>query len=809
MKSILFILVSFCLLQNIQAQVTGAVINTNGKPVPAANVMLLKSSDSSLIRIGLTNDNGNFIIENISDGRYILNVTAVGYKTIFSLPFELTATQPKKNFDTLALATSLKELQEVIVRQEKPLLQQKPEGIVVNVENSILTKGSSALQLLERSPGIVINRRDNSIELNGKSGVMVMLNGKLIHMSESELLDLLDGMSGDDISTIELLTSPSAKYDAEGAGLINIALKKNKRKGTSGSVNASAGYGYREKATAGFNLSHNTSKINLYSSYNFSHNRSYSDMFVDSWQNMPFLGGNIHALGWDTTHVLHDNHNATLGIDIKANAQTTIGGGVVYSNNRSSGTTYTHIGYNVLPDSLLQYNGWNSGMSQWNNLISSVYAERTMKNSGKLDMDFDYLYFHHNGPYNVEGTFVNKHGEEAGNDRSLSAQAQKGFAKTIINVSVGKRMQLEAGVKAAFTESGSYSGFESLINGDWTGDPQAVNDITMKEAIGAAYGSINTRINPTTSLVTGVRYEYASTNMNDTKTGKQIVHRRLSSFFPNIFFSKKINERSEIQLSYTKRITRPSYNDLASYVGYGDPTAVYTGNPFLQPTITHNIKLGYNYKNYAFSLLFSRDENAIARYQLTESPNHDMLIISPRNIRWQNNLTFQTTLPLKVNDWWTMNYSFVGGLRQYRVEYTKQPFQYAYFGYSFNCSQAFKIPHHFSAEISANCNNTDYNGTQKDEGIFRLNIGIKKELENNKGSFQFSITDILRNELYNIHYGKLTQEAFHINSQVIVYTETSRVPVFRLTYSRSFGNNKTKRLQSNISTDEQERIRKE
>lgn len=819
MKILLFSLLFLCILQSASAQITGKLINTNGEPVSLANISLLNSADSSLVRTSLSNNQGNYLLENITAGKYILHISSSGYKNFQSLPFELTAQQKQRDFGTQVMINDVKELQEVVVRSEKPFYQQKAEGITVNVENSILAKGSSALEVLERSPGVVINRRDNSIELNGKSGVKVMLNGKLMRMSEDQLLTLLSGISADDIATIELLTSPSAKYDAEGsAGLINIVLKKNKRLGTSGSISLTAGYGYREKATASFNLAHNTNKMNLYSSYTYSRNYTYSSMYVDSWQNMPFMGGDIHALGWDTTHILFSNHNITVGAEAKLNAKTNIGGSIIYTNNRTSGTQYTHLGYNVLPDSLLQFTGVNTGADRWNNAVSSMYVERIFKQEEKLNLSVDYLFFSNNDHYQVQSSFVNKHGMQAGGDENLSAPAQKGAAKTKIGVVVGKvdyakplskSLKLETGIKGTYTQSSSFSGFESWIDSNWTSDPQTTNSILMKETIAAAYASLNTQINSSTNLVTGLRYENASTNMNDAKSGKEIIHRRLGSLFPNIFLTKKISDQNELQLSYTKRITRPSYNDLASYVGYNDPTAVYTGNPFLQPTITHNIKLGYNYKKYAFSLLYSRDKNPIARYQLLESPQHNMLYISPQNLSWQNNITFQTTLPFKIKDWWTMNWNFVGGLRQYKVEYTKQPFINSYFGYSLNYSQLFKLPHSFSAELSGGYNSDSYNGTQKVEGFNRLNFGIKKELKNNKGSFQFSISDILRRERYDIHYGTLTQEAFNIYNQVIVYTESSRFTIFKISYSRSFGNNKAETKRNAVSNDEQERIRKE
>lgn len=546
MKCMLTIFIVFIMWAKVVAQLSGIVVNETAQPVAAANV-LLKNADSTMVKAIITTEEGKFLFKNITPGFYVLHISAVGYSDHISSAFEYSNEQ--KIIDTIILAGIQAVLQNVVVRSEKPLIQQRPEGIIVNVENSILTRGSSALQVLERSPGVIINKRDNSIELNGKSGVAVMLNGKLMRMSESQLLDLLSGMSGDDIASIELLTSPSAKYDAEGtAGIINIVFKKNKLKGTNGTINTSTGYGYREKATAGFNLSRNTAGVAMYGSYNFSHNNTYRNMYVDSYQDMPFLGGAVHALGRDTTYVQQGSHNMNVGVDIKPDSTLTIGAGIVYGYQKLSGTTWTHLGYNVLPDSVLQYDGRNSGKNTWNNIVSSVYLEKMFKQSGKLTAGIDYLYFHNNGPYHVEGTFTNKHGEDAEGTQSLSAPAQKGFATTNIHVLAGKldyskqlnkKTQFETGMKASLASSNSYAGFESFINGVWTSDAQTQSNINMKEHISAAYASANTKLSESMQLTTGLRYEHAFTQMHETTTGRLVAKRTLSSFFPNIFFTKK------------------------------------------------------------------------------------------------------------------------------------------------------------------------------------------------------------------------------------------------------------------------------
>jgi outer membrane receptor protein involved in Fe transport len=370
-------------------------------------------------------------------------------------------------------------------------------------------------------------------------------------------------------------------------------------------------------------------------------------------------------------------------------------------------------------------------------------------------------------------------------------------------------LKLETGIKGTHTGSSSSSGIESLNNGVWERNMQTAANIYMKEDIGAAYLSLNWQLSKGTSLNTGARYEYSYTNMDNPQTGSNIVNRKLGKLFPTVLFTQKLTDRSELQLSYTKRIARPSYDDLASYFAYSDPTAVYTGNPFLKPTITNNIKLGYNYGDYSFSLLYSRDDNAIARYQLSESPAHDILFISPQNLPYQNYLTFQANAPFKVGNWWEMTYSFVGGLRQFKEDYTLNPLTKSYFGYSFNFNQLFKLPNSFSAEVSGQYNSLSYNSTVRVDGFGVINAGIKKELKNNGGSLQLAVADIFSASQIHVRYGTLTREAFNIKSNVLVNTETRRFPIIKLTYTKSFGgtgsSNRSK--QENGSKEERERLR--
>jgi iron complex outermembrane receptor protein len=709
------------------------------------------------------------------------------------------------------------QLGSVIVRGAKPIYQQRSDGLVINVGGSILSKGSSVLEILERSPGVIIDHRNNSILLNGKSGVMVMLNGKLMRMPLEQVITLLNSLSANDIEKIELLTTPPAKYDAEGsAGLINIVLKKDKGPGTNGTLSLTGGYGWGEKGTGSLHLDHNTGMFDYYGAYSYTHDRSYQSIFGQGSSFTPVLGGATDFTYLGIRKPLSNNHNASIGAEVRLNPTLTIGGSINYNDSRESNSNFNQTDYNVLPDSLLLYKGAINGTNRWRNIIPSFYTEKTLGTDEKIDADLGYLYYNNSSPTDVQSSFLDSKGNTAGtNNDSLFAPHQEGFANTTIQVGVaqagyskrlGKKITLETGIKATYTESSSRSGIESQVNGTWVASLETSNYIRMKECIDALYASVNTQLNPSTTLVLGARYEYSRTRMSNGNTGAATIDRKLGKLFPNLSLSGKFNDRSDWQMSYTERISRPSYNDLASYVAYNDAVSVFTGNPSLQPTITRNLKLGANARNYSFSVLLSRDDNPIAQGQLVYSPSGDIVYITPQNVSWQKNLTFQANAPCKMNGWWTMSYGFVGGWRQFRIDYTPQPVEKTYFGYSLNFTGSFRLPRQYSAELSGWYNSLSYYGSAKVEGYGTVNAGIKKELLRNKGSFQLSATDLFRSMHVISYIGAVTEEAFATKARIDWRAESRKFPVLKLTYTRSFGSGAGGNRQNRGLEGERDRI---
>ncbi|WP_343670507.1 outer membrane beta-barrel protein [Chitinophaga sp.] len=767
------------------AQVSGKLQDVQGAPVPFANVILLKAADSSIFKGAVADEQGSFQIADVPVGQYVLRVNAIGYE-VLHIPLN-----GAKNIGVQVLQTSRRQLGEVVVRGTKPLYQQQEQGMVVNVESSILSKGSAALEVLERAPGIIIDHRNNSISMNGKSGVMVMLNGKLLRMPVTQVVELLRGMRADDVEKIELLTTPGVSYDAEGdGGIINIVLKKNSSIGLNGSVSATAGYGWGEKAGTSVQMGYNK----WYGSYSYNHNRSNADWHAVGTAQEPLYGGLTYSDVTGVMQPVENSHTARVGFDSRhMGASLLYGYSHTHFHNINSGM------FNVLPDSILYNHVDVNEYMKWKNMIADFYVE------GKhLNLSLDYLRYTMDRPSKALNSFVNLKGEEIGNNDTLFAPVQEGYAHTLIQVGVmtldykkqlNDKLKFEAGVKGSYNRTQSASGIKSLVEGEYVTGKDAADDGVMREVIGAGYASLKWQMDSATALTVGSRYEYADTRLT--------TERKMGKLFPAIAFNKSFPGGHELFLTYNKRITRPAYTDLASFKSYTGPNSYASGNPSLIPTITNIFKIGYNYKGYSFSLLASRDDHPIVRWQMTETPDSTVLIVSSQNMLWQNNLVFQASIPVQVTDWWSMNYSLLAAYRQFKLVYTRKPAEKGYFTGSLNFSEQFKFQKGWSGELSGFYWGPSYDGSKKVGSFWEANVGVKKEI--GKGTLQFAVEDILANMHIPFSFGKLTEEAHDLKTNVVYSAESSYFPVMKLTYFRAFGGGKQSHKESGAK-EERERI---
>ena len=281
--------------QKSLGKVSGQVIDGNTKTVEAATITLLRAKDSSVAKISAANKNGNFVFENVIEGKYFVSITAVGHSKGFSESFEITPTNTNVILKTIELVPVAKDLAGVTVAAKKPLIEQKIDRTIVNVEASITNVGTSALEVLEKSPGVSIDK-DGNISLKGKQGVQIYIDGRPSYLSGADLANYLRNLSSNQLDQIEIMTNPPAKYDAAGnAGIINIKTKKSKQFGYNGSISSTWSQGRYPKVSESFNLNYRKNKLNLFTTLGYS-NRKITRTWTFSghlWRTQPKRSNHI------------------------------------------------------------------------------------------------------------------------------------------------------------------------------------------------------------------------------------------------------------------------------------------------------------------------------------------------------------------------------------------------------------------------------------------------------------------------------------------------------------------------------------
>ena len=311
----------------------GRITDEQQRPIEGATAELLRAKDSSLVKVAISNKSGLIEFENIRFGSYVMKTTYVNHERSYSPQINLSADNNTITIADVSLRAAAKELQNVQVTGRKPFIQQLTDRIVVNVENSVVNAGSSAFDVLERSPGVLIDANDN-ISMRGRAGVIIMVDGKPSPMSGSDLVNYLRSLPSNAIERIELITNPSARYDASGnAGIIDIRMKKDQRFGTNGSVTAGYGQGIYPKANAGVNFNYRNKKANLFGGYNYSYRMNLNHLLLDR---------NFYTNGQFTGQDLKDNYtkiplylnSIRFGADFYPNKKT-VYGFVINSNLNS------------------------------------------------------------------------------------------------------------------------------------------------------------------------------------------------------------------------------------------------------------------------------------------------------------------------------------------------------------------------------------------------------------------------------------------------------------------------------------------
>jgi len=771
---------------NPKPNISGVILDETKKPADYVTVVLFKASDSSVVKTAFTDPNGTFNFNVSGKGSYFYKASNMGYKTLKSKTIVLTEDNQKVDFGTAQLTTNTQNLKEVNVAVTKPLIERRMDKIVMNVSNSSVMTGSTALEVLQKAPGVTVDQNDK-ISMMGKQGVLIQLDGKQTYMSSADVANLLRNMQSSEIESIELITNPSSKYDASGnSGIINIKTKKNKNGGTNGSINGSLGYGKNLRANAGLNLNHRTQKLNLFGNYNYGKFERDNLIAIDRISNGT---PDTYFIQVGESNRKQYNNNLKAGLDYFIDKKNTIGvlvngyfnhGTEVSLNNTLIGPSFEQTASKLITNALQA--------NKYNNLSYNLNYKSVLDTAGsEISADVDYSKYKGNDGSNYENDYRFPNG-----DRMRPVSYTRNNTPSIIdikafkvdyNVSLNKTVKLEAGVKSSWVKTDNDLQAEELVGNAWQNDVKRSNQFVYDENVNAAYTNVNKQFK-NTSVQIGLRVEQTNSKGNLVTTNT-IVKRNYWDFFPTLFVQHTLSKNNQLGFSYSRRIDRPSYDALNPFIYYLDEFTYSKGNPFLNPQYTHNFELSYTLlQKYMLSIGYSRVNDVIAEVILPDAPNKSLYQTNAniaKNISYNANLN----VPVQITKWWQTNNNLnVFYLSFEAPDLAGNALKTGKTSFQFKSQQTFTIVSGFTAELNGSYESPLDYGTLSLKARYYVDAGLSKALFNKKASLKLALSDV-----FNMSENNLSSALPNLTYTVHQKNETR---IGRISFTYRFGKNEIK-----------------
>jgi iron complex outermembrane recepter protein len=747
---LIFITTSIHLQAQTKNSVTGQIKDNGGKAIASATIMLYNAKDSSLEKTAVCNEKGLFEFEQIKANNYFVTASAVGLLQFSSQIFTVKDGE-NTTVPSITLSPANKNLKEVVVTStyKKPLVEVKADRTIFNVESSINATGSNAFELLQKSPGVVTDKDDNII-MKGKNGVRIYIDGRPTQLGSKDLAAYLRSINSADIESIEMISNPSAKYDAAGnAGIINIKFKKNKKFGVNGNFTNGLNIGRTPKTTQSLSLNYRNKKVNLFSNYSNNWGNEYSNFNLSREQN----DSTYDQISYQNTEGW--NHNLKAGADFFVSKEQTIGviATINLDNNEGNTDSRTPIA------------------SALNGKVGSIlYALNSIPSATKnSNYNFNYKFADtagHEFNFDIDyGTFKSRRTSYQPNNYFkpspevfLYDKIYRNQTPTDINITTAKidyetplkKGKLGVGVKIANVKTDNTFNFYEVISGVDFKSLSKSNQFNYKENINAAYANYQQTINAKFSIQAGVRLE------NTVSDGKLVradgvaqsddrVQRNYTNLFPSGAITYNVNPINTLNLTYSRRIDRPNYQELNPFEDRLDELTFQKGNAFLKPQYTNSIELTHTFK-YMYNTTLSYSKITDFKAQVIDTADKNKSFITQKNLANQDLFNINFSLPFQVTKWWSIYTNINAYHSKYKADFGGgKTINLNINSANIYMQQSFTLGDGFTGELSGFYTAPSiWAGTFKSNALGTLDIGLQKTLFNNKANFKISYTDLLR-----------------------------------------------------------------
>jgi iron complex outermembrane recepter protein len=750
--SIFVITASAINAQSKQGKISGEVKDGEQRAIHSATVSLLKAKDSTLVKFAATNKNGEYEFSDVADGKYLLSATSVGYGKIHSSSFEITTASATVAVPVLTLTEQAKNLSGVTVTAKKPFIETRIDKTIVNVEASPTSAGATAMEILEKSPGITVDN-DGNISLRGKQGVIVMLDGKPTYLSPTDLANLLKNMPASALDQIEIMTNPSSKYDASGnSGIVNIKTKKGKNAGFNGSVMVGVTtsiYKSKEsvylipKSQNSINFNWRKNKLNFFGNYNPNISRGRNVLELES----RFLDNDKNITGYNNTTSRfifgNNNHTLKIGLDYYADKKNVLGvvaSGFIFNGHPTPTSIADLTDANRQLENRLVSNTTNR--LKFKNGTLNLNWKHLFDSTGKeLTVDFDYVAYSNVSNMVLTTDFYN------GGLQKTGTSYLKGHLPSDIDIYSFKldythplkAGRIETGIKLSYVKNDNLVDYQKFINNTWVVDNVRSNHFIYDENINAAYVNYSRQLKKWT-VQAGLRLE------NTIAHGNQVISdikfkRDTTNLFPTAFISYAVNEKNSLTVSYGRRITRPNYQDLNPFTYFLDTLSYRRGNIYLKPQYTHNIELTHAFLGkYITTLNYNTTDDVISQI-IKPEPNSKIRYLTIDNVARFTNIGVSITTPVQFAKWWNANLFTNVFNNHYTGIYDTINIDLSFTSFVLNLTNNFNFGNGWSGELSGFYRHKALNGLTNMDPVYQVALGMQKQVMQGKGTVRLNVRD--------------------------------------------------------------------
>ncbi|MTI31509.1 TonB-dependent receptor domain-containing protein [Xanthovirga aplysinae] len=739
----------------------------------------------------MTNEEGIFDL-NEKKGNYILTVSFIGYS-----PYSQKILVEDKQIDlgNLILERDEKILDAVTVQGTKSLIEHNSDRLIFNVESSVAASGGNAWQILSKTPGVRIDRGEEP-NIVGKQGTMVMIDDRVMKLSPSELKSLLQNMSADHISSIDVITSPSAKYEAQGAGgIIQIKRKKSQSYGITGNLNLAYDQRVFDSYSGGANLNLRNEKFDIYARYSQSQDKNQwgDDMgmlIADNLVQVDLLGeggGNAYKMEG--------------GIDYHIDNRNVIGLQLEHSTSNYNFLDRTENRTGSLQQPIQTFESAMDG-EEGMKALNLHYSNEIDTLGRLLKIDLDYFTNKNNTAQNLFDNGIKANGEKNGELYSSGNSQQDMVLKSfqIDYIHPSKKGILEIGTKISYNYRESGYDFFQVIGNQLVKDKDVSNQFNFKETIGALYANYKISFKDNLNLNGGLRGEYTNTQQSSLHQIPRNYKKEYLNIFPSISINYQTRKENQWVLSYGKRIQRPMYFSLNPFRFYGNPFIYSEGNPFLKPSIVHNTELGFILKgNYSIKVFYQYLEDPFFGQIPQWDEDNDLIGLKPNNLPSSHRYGLNLLIPVSLTNWWSLTNTLNVMMRDETFVYLGEDVHNQVLSAQFSISNSISLPKGFRAEISGWYNSPHTQYVFNYRSTYDISFGIKKSVLKDKGTLALNATDLFKGN-------------FSPSKMDLKYLKGERLSTWnsqslRISFSYRFGKSTVKTIQERKTSNQDERNR--